>query len=547
MATSSFKSTTKRTPIASASSQAAEDTGSSNRANSHRRSRSLGRFSGRFPPPEQEEEALPRGRFVNTVRGSGFPEISLDDLANEFLLSRVDGERDGGEIAGGRLDRRASGVGAFSGGVSASAEASQRRGRSVSRSFLKGSSGNSSASNGISDDKSRRRRSVSVARHQCSDSESDLDLGHNSSSLSKSYSSALTDDEAHDGYNKNGFEKTIRAVYAQKKTEHPSGDGEGNGLYEAMKKEVRHAVDEIRMELEKAIVETKTNMLPNDGCLELKSSDDAQVLAEARKSYATKLVRSEKRTQELLAELAIEEQRSREFSKIFRELLPDKEPTAASNKPSRARKRSNDRTRVSKCLTEEAEKYFEDFISNVEDTDFSSFDGERSDTSSTLGGSIKSKDPVINFKHSEACATPETTESNPDGMDGVILPWLQWETSNDITPLSFNHKMEAAESKDKFSDTSPEVNSKHATSSRASWSPESNDISSTISRGKMKSRFMESGGSPIPYSVSSQRMPSFDMDKYLDHRRAEDLLFERLRQRNRIDSGGLMLCDRVFL
>jgi hypothetical protein len=38
---------------------------------------------------------------------------------------------------------------------------------------------------------------------------------------------------------------------------------------------------------------------------------------------------------------------------------------------------------MSKRLTEEAEQYFEDFLSNVEDTDFSSFDGERSDTSSS--------------------------------------------------------------------------------------------------------------------------------------------------------------------
>ena len=36
--------------------------------------------------------------------------------------------------------------------------------------------------------------------------------------------------------------------------EHPTGDGEGTGLYEAMHKEVRHAVEEIKTELEKACV-----------------------------------------------------------------------------------------------------------------------------------------------------------------------------------------------------------------------------------------------------------------------------------------------------
>jgi hypothetical protein len=92
--------------------------------------------------------------------------------------------------------------------------------------------------------------------------------------------------------------------------------------------------------------------------------------------------------------------------------------------------RSNDRSRVSKRLTEEAEKYFEDFISNVEDTDISSLDGERSDTSSTLGGITKT----------ETFRSPVISKSRPVEMDGVALPWLQWETSNDASPLSIKNK-----------------------------------------------------------------------------------------------------------
>ncbi|XP_058113070.1 uncharacterized protein LOC131256057 isoform X2 [Magnolia sinica] len=607
MATSSFKSTTKRTTIGSTG---AEDTGSSNRTGSHRRSRSLSQFSGRFPPSDPDE-LLPNGRFVNTVRGSGFPEISLDDLANEFFPSRDDGGRVERESARGRLDRRASAIGAKT--AVGSADASQRRGRSVSRSHGKGSLGNNSASrsvsrshgkgslgnnslsNGVYDNSSRRRRSVSVARYQCSDSESDMDHSHSSSNLSKSkssgngnferhslhkptvssnqrplrrsmsqkdllrthdgyssYSSALTDDEAQDGHNRYGLEKTIRAVYAQKKTEHPTGDGEGTGVYEAMRKEVWHALDEMRMELEQVMVKTKPTMLANGDCLQPKSSDVIQALADARKNYTTKLVQSEKRTQDLLAELAVEEQRGREFTKIVRELLPDPpKQSAAPEKPIRARKRSNDKTRVSKRLTEEAEKYFEDFISNVEDTDFSSFDGEKSDTSSTLGGSIKSKDPVTSCTNAETGGTPVRASSLPVGIDGVILPWLQWETSNDNSPLPCKNQMKVSVAlENKSFDTAQEANASYsncAASSRASWSPDGNENSSTASRGKMSSRFVESGGYPISYAPSKQRGSSFDMDEYLDLRKEEDLLFERLRQRQRIVSGGLILCDRILL
>lgn len=86
---------------------------------------------------------------------------------------------------------------------------------------------------------------------------------------------------------------------------------------------------------------------------------------------------------------------------------------------------------MSTCLTEEAEKYIEDFISNVEDTDISSIDGERSDTSSTLGGIMKT----------ETFQTPPISKPFPLETDGVVLPWLQWETTNDASPQSHKNNI----------------------------------------------------------------------------------------------------------
>ena len=102
---------------------------------------------------------------------------------------------------------------------------------------------------------------------------------------------------------------------------------------------------------------------------------------------------------------------------------------------------SNDRNRMSEQLTEEAEKYFEDFFSNVEDTDISSFDGERSDASSTLGV-IKTRDSVLHFEQAETFQSPAGSNNCPVEMDGVILPWLQWETGNDGSPLPSKNKRE---------------------------------------------------------------------------------------------------------
>lgn len=72
------------------------------------------------------------------------------------------------------------------------------------------------------------------------------------------------------------------------------------------------------------------------------------------------------------------------------------------------------------CLTDEAEQYIEEFISNIEDTDFSSFEDERSESSSSFG--------VMKSQTSQSATIPNRV---PVEMDGVMLPWLQWDTPDD--------------------------------------------------------------------------------------------------------------------
>lgn len=93
-----------------------------------------------------------------------------------------------------------------------------------------------------------------------------------------------------------------------------------------------------------------------------------------------------------------------------------------------------------KRLTEEAEKYFENFLSNVEDTDISSFDGERSDGSSTLSGVTKPREPEKHSREMENVQSHVPSNCLPSEMDGLVFPWLQWETRNDGSPLSCSNK-----------------------------------------------------------------------------------------------------------
>ncbi|XP_073037240.1 uncharacterized protein [Primulina eburnea] len=569
MATSAFKSTTKRTPIRGSSSS--EDSSCASR--SLRRSRSLSQFSRPVHPECDTEQPVldynktgPRGKFVNTVRGSAtFPEISLDDLALEFFGSRTENERDGGVVRE-RKEREGRSVGRWA----SDTVSSRRRGRSVSRSRWDSIS-NSSAFEGnkvvsSSDAGSRRRRSLSVARHQISDSETEVDYtpssrkhsnmkapadGNNQMHLSSSnrrlgrsrshkdlslshdgyssQSSVLTDDESKDThFGRNRTEKIIRAVYAQKKAEHPTKDVP-NGLYEAMRKELRHAVQEIRTELNQAMGRNQVALIGDS--LQSDNSERLPDLSVIRKKYATKFEQLEKRKQNSSPEILFEEQRGRDAHKIVKELSVTRS-SAVEEQHSQARKRSSDRNCMSKRLSEEAERYFEGFTSNV-DTDISSLDGEQSDGSSTLGG--KDRGTAINRNGPYSTVS---SISSPIIIDDVSLPWLLWETSHDASLTGKNKAQTPVTPKILNLDSEKDVVSNdtgsHSASSQGSWSPGRLSGSLTNKRGD-KGKTRKVGDTP------------FDMTEYHKLPNNEEVLFEMYRQQNRINSGCLFICSTQLL
>lgn len=566
MATSAFKSTTKRTPIG------ASDDSSSSSIKPHRRSRSL------------SQAPAPRGKFVNTIRGSGFPEISLDDLAVDIFLQDLDNDEVEDDTRHTRrVDCRSSGISAVS--------ERERRGRSVCRQSGRGNDGKSGVHEVLNEANSRRRRSVSVARDSLSDanlnsrrrrsvsvargrisgseidapqaqkisnrantksignvrisnpqkptsdrrlvrsySQTDLLRSHDGYS---SHSSSLTDEEARDAhYGKNEVEKTIRAVYAQK-TEHPVGEVVHGELYQAMRKELRYAVEEIRTELEQVMVNGSSTLGSADS---LKSSEaDLQAVSAITRNYASKLEQSEKRKQELLAEMLLEEQRGKELSKIVKELLPQPRNNTIEQKPLRTRKRSSDKNRMSKRLSEEAEKYFEDFISNVEDTDISSIDGERSDASSSLGGMSKQREYASHcVEKLEGNQGRAGYNSQSVAMDGVKFPWLQWETSSDgsPSPLPSKSKTELPMTPKTLLWDAAQDSNGHPSSRQESCSP--GLVSHSINSRK--------DGQSNSKEVEKLQQSRFDMEGYLELQRNEEVLFERWRQRDRISSGCLLLC-----
>ncbi|XP_042002245.1 uncharacterized protein LOC121751556 isoform X1 [Salvia splendens] len=422
----------------------------------------------------------------------------------------------------------------------------------------------------------RRRRSMSVARYQISDSESDIDCSQNTSNRAtmiaptsgnthlhlasktaassyrlagrarsqidlsmlnddySSQSSALTDDESKDTrFGRNGSEKIIRAVHAQKKADHPSEEVANGGLYAVMRKELRHAVEEIRTELHQAMGKCQIALPSNDCSL----SENAKIPHDSfriREKYAKKLEQLEKQKKNLLAEMLLEEQCDQEVSETYEE-LSNSRASGVTEKPPQARKRSSDRSRLSDRLTEDAERYFEDFISNIEDTDLSSFDGERSDGSSTLRVLLRGRRDFT-IGEAETCRTPAGSTSCPAEMDGVIFPWLQWETSHDGSPCGKTELQNPTTPHALHRDSEKESSQLHdassfSVSSHSSWSPGPCHSSSIDKREKV-----------CPTKAGNDSVSKFDMDEYLNLQNKEEMLFEMYRERNRIGLGGLLLC-----
>ncbi|KAL8478581.1 hypothetical protein ACS0TY_030457 [Phlomoides rotata] len=531
MATSAFKSTTKRASIGGSSS---EDSGS----RSLRRSRSLSRFSGPIPEAEMDyNNSAPKGKFVNTTRGSTapFPEISLDDLALEFFSSSSLNESDGGVVERNEREGRSVSRRGEIGRWASDTASSRRRGRSVSRprgdavssgsalgtknvissdansrrrrslSVVRSrgdavSSGSAAgAKNAISSDAgSRWRRSLSVARYQISDSESEADHSRNPSS--RATSKAPT----------SGNSQIRKAPMATASSNRRLGRSRSH-------KDIS------------LIHDGYSTMGRNQTALASEDSKALQDFSRIRGKYAQKLEQLEKRKQDLLTEMLIEEQHDQEDSRAYEELSSSRTSAAW------ARKRSTDRTKMSDILIEDAEKYFEDFICNFEDTDISSFDGERSDGSSTLGGSMKARIDSAT-RETETCKTPSGSTSLPVEMDGVLLPWLQWETSHDGSLSGKNQTQSPVTPKALHRNSEKEMSplhdrSSYLMSSQGSWSP---------------GLFRNSPLNNREEVCSPSGMPRFDMEEYLKVGNNEEVLFEMYRERNRINSGGLLLCTGIL-
>lgn len=85
-------------------------------------------------------------------------------------------------------------------------------------------------------------------------------------------------------------------------------------------------------------------------------------------------------------------------------------------------------------------------------------------------------------------------------------------------------------------------------SSLGSWSPEANSSYSVVLGDISGSSISgEVGSLHGRCSVTRPKEYLFDLDDYVHLQIGEDHIFERFRQKQRIDSGSLILCGRTFI
>ncbi|KAL4203230.1 hypothetical protein AMTRI_Chr01g102970 [Amborella trichopoda] len=576
MAVSAFKSTSKRgnfgTPSTVSGKENTEDLG---KRIPQRRSRSVSAYSRNYTEHQTGAADFLNKRdnplFCSTSSFPDSTEIGRENGDFKLKESKPEGFSGSGERIRGRSVSRAVGIGANTGSISS--ENGARRGRSVSRKQLPDPPKTSERS--LSQvDYGRGRRSMS--RVPCVNSESDIEVEPNLTGIIRTtqqanpyldvqrqdsvntsnvydqdtflqtWTSRYPPSQSFDGLtaslgvsneNNNGIpaflyseaeEKTIKAVFEQMKVQnhqgysdgHPIGESGSGELYETVRLEVRRAVSEIRNDLESAIrkknsVITAANV--EDTSPESMNPEAIQLVADIRSEYAKKLEQSQERARILRADLAVEEQRGQELSRILKEILPDPQANNSMTQKSRQkRKTSIERRKMSRRLTEEAMNYFDECISisTFDSSDFSSPEESQSNS---------------------AIASAQTSGSRfyPCGVGSTNLTPLH------PSALIHNDQEAANEAKTCFTHGGSELEVSSSSNSKL------------VNGGKHDAvweimNYVEKFGKEAQKKDSEKsgtvRSASFYEDEYSFSVSAEVLLFENVRLRNRISSGGLLLC-----
>ncbi|KAL9402930.1 hypothetical protein Peur_006779 [Populus x canadensis] len=330
-------------------------------------------------------------------------------------------------------------------------------------------------------------------------------------------------------------ERTIKAVFEQMQSFQGDnlGDGTSSRIYETVRSEVRRAIADIQNDLESTIRRSNTTAIAlanvNDIPPDLVNPSAVELVLDIRREYAKKLEQSQERARKLRADLAVEEHRGLELSRILKEVLPHPKMSKVQ-KPRAGRKSSIERSKVSKRLTDEAMAYFDECVS------LSTFDS--SDFSSP-------EDPPINLVGVGDCASFSQENSNAaancyPNKFATSKQELVGTHSHGASVLSTTGSCQEPALEEVTLNSSETPDSRRLQFSFAQKPNDSIELQQDI-RKYVKS-FEKDTEKP---AINSKILRSnhFDLDEYNLQASRQNFLFDTVFLNNRIQSGSVLLCD----
>ncbi|XP_023900484.2 uncharacterized protein LOC112012320 isoform X3 [Quercus suber] len=339
--------------------------------------------------------------------------------------------------------------------------------------------------------------------------------------------SANREDKASTASSLSGAEdKTIKAVCGKMKSvqgDNAEADSTTSSIYEAVRSEA------IRRSKTTAIATTNIADIPPD----LVNPDAVELVLDIRREYAIKLEQSLERARKLQADLAVEEHRGHELSRILKEILPDpKTPNVPKSRP--GRKTSIERRKMSKRLEEEAMNYFDECVSlsTFDSSDFSSPEDPPFDLATPVGDSTLPQASLgasaTNFTKS-SLNTKQAQESDIPG---------QFMNGDDASRLTAS-----SDSKEPNLDpvSQDSANSKRSQKFQFTFAGKTTETFELQQDIKKYIRTFEK------HDVVSEnnRSNCYNMDEYNLQASAQSLLFDKVILKNRIESGSLLVCGGI--
>lgn len=233
---------------------------------------------------------------------------------------------------------------------------------------------------------------------------------------------------------------------------------------------------------------------------------------------------SQDRARKLRAELAVEEQRGIELTRILKQIIT--EPKTPNLKKSQAgRKGSIERRKISKCLEEEAMAYFDECvsISTFDGSDVSSFE----DPPCSMVGANGPRSERLKLQEGSTCKSSISCPAQ--NQDSVQLQPNLFMEGGSCDGYAF---AAICNKEDRSGRSAVNGSSTQSLSDASTFEQDIRNL------GKLFPKEYRKAGDSCHIAASGR----VDMDEYSSKVPVEQFLFDRVTFRNRIESGSLLLC-----